>query len=84
MVNKWFADLGPNQYINGRTAKFPMNEPIFDDEIIDETSVKVNVPVGNVLFFRCRSFELIVAQPNIVNDENTNKLPAYRYSVCSV
>lgn len=79
MVNKWFADFGPSQWIAGRTAKFPINEPIFDVEIIDETSVKVSDPVGKVLFFCCRSFEFIVAQPNIVNDENTNKLPAYEY-----
>lgn len=74
-VNKWFADFGPSQWIIGKTAKFPINEPIFDIEIIDETSSNVSGPVGYVLFCSCRSFELIVAQPCIVNNENIIKLP---------
>lgn len=47
----------------GKTAKFPINEPILDIEMTVEASAKVNVPVANVLFGCCRSFELIVAQP---------------------
>lgn len=76
MVNKWIVDFGPIQCIAGKTAKFPTNEPIFDIEIMDETSANVIGPVGKVLFCSCRSFELIVAHPCSVNSENTNKLPS--------
>lgn len=63
--------------MTGKTAKFPINDPIFDIEMIEETSANVNVPVGKVLFCSCRSFELIVAQPYIVYDEKMIKLPAW-------
>lgn len=82
MVKKWFVDFGPIQWINGKTPKFPINEPTLDIEITDETSAKVSDPVGNVLFCSWRSFELIVAHPKIANDENTNKLPK-SYVYCS-
>lgn len=80
MVNRWVADLGPIQWISGKTAKFPTKEPTFDIVIKYEISAKVSGPVGNVLFCSCRSFELIVAQPDIVNNENINKLPVYEIS----